>query len=79
MFKIGDIVRCKKEDSEWYTVTTHEATCKVIEIYSNGRMEVEIIDHTTYRHKIGYSYPVDIHKFELVHNIDTSLLTIKEV
>ena len=42
MFKVGDIVKCRK--CEHWTPSAYGAKCTVIKVYKSGNIDVELLD-----------------------------------
>jgi len=58
-FKVGDIIKGKKESSEEYTITTENMTkAKVISTEYYGMMRIKILSHKTKHNDVGNEYEV---------------------
>lgn len=64
-FNVGDIITGKPEASDPYSITTSEATMKVLKVYGDGDIRVEVINH---RHAgwIGGKHTVNPEHFTLL-------------
>ena len=60
-FKVGDIIKGKKEGRECYTITTEDMTkAEVISTdYVEGEMRIKILSHKTHCDEVGEEYVVD--------------------
>lgn len=61
-FKVGDIVTGKPDNG--YTITTIKSKCRVINVYA-GLMEVEVLEHPTFKNEIGNRFTVHQNRFSL--------------
>ena len=62
MIRKGMYVRGTPQSDDRYFVTNSECICKVIEVYGNNDMDVEVID-SPITHSIGNTYNVDTYYF----------------
>lgn len=60
-FRVGDLVRGKQDNGYW--ITTEDALMKVIGVYSDGTMKVEVLKQDSHPWSVGNMYDVDAKDF----------------
>lgn len=67
MFEVGDIIT-GIEKGLHYSITDSDAVCRVIDVYGDSFIKVEVIDHKTMPSTIGDTYDVDGKHFILLRS-----------
>ena len=69
-FKVGDIVRGKKEENgtECYGVTSSKSICEVIGIDGEDWIIVTLVNTPDFAEYIGHEFEVQVNRMEKIYN-----------